>query len=1234
MTSRSVFGLLGEPPPGIFTEAELVIAHHDMFERAITEHILRPRHGWPSVPVERRRCTMAMALAAALPGKLDSAATAIGLELRKDPEGTRLMRLMATPRKPTKGEAPGIYWHDGPELREKLHRYCARDVEVTRELWRRLPPLSPTEQLVWQLDAGVNDRGFAVDLELARAAQELARHEQQRIDNEIAELTNGRITSAHQVARIRALLEERGHQVQALGKRNVSQVLARGEPDEDIRRLLELRREGGRAAAKKLDALFAGVDADSRMRGTLRYHAAAPGRWSGARFQPQNLPRLTIENTDAAIAAVLAGDVEQVRELGDVLDVIGNCMRGMIRAAPGLVFLGGDFSAIESRVLAWLAGEDWKVENYRAFDRTGDPSLEPYCVTASRLLGRKVTPEDKADRQIGKTADLALGFGGALGAWRRFCPDDARSDDEIDRNITAWRRAHPAITRFWRQLENAIRICVSTGRETRAGKIRCELKDGNLYLILPSGRRIAYPQARLGPGKFENSVQVYFQDNAKGAWTETRGWYGTFTENVVQGTARDLLAAALLRLAAAGFKPVLHVHDEAICEEFEDTDRTEEFHRLMTTLPDWAEQLPIAAETWRGVRYIKSEAEEKPEHVEELGEQVADAPELEDPIEDLFRENHAPAAEQRAPQMGAKAIFQSPPIQDTPSPEPVSDDAVRNYGGNGFDRNASQQHGDGGGASNGYLSDKPPQGGSLAIYIYYNDRNEPHLKVVRTKDKQFPQAFQVDGQWVSRKPSGWVNFPYRLPELVAAAPTEPAWICEGEKDALNIIALGLIATCNPGGACKWTTNLNQWFAGKQTAYVAEDNDAKGRAHAAKVASALHGIVPDIRIVSFPELPERGDVSDWLALGHTREELIARAEAAPKWTPPELESARAASFTMTAVEWVWPERFAIGKMGIIAGLPDEGKGQILCDITARVTHARTWPCNEGVAPLGNVILLGSEDGIKDTVVPRLAAAGADLDRVEIVQMMCDANKKRMFSLVTDLEVLRRKVVEVGDVRLVLIDPVSAYLGVGKIDSFRGTDVRAVLGPLIDLAEELKVAIVGILHFNKKTDVTNALLRVSDSSAFGAAPRHVYAAVSDPENDRKLFVKAKNNLTRSDQKALAYTFDVKEVGTDEKTGKPIWAPRIVWMPEHVDVTASEAMQAAAESKSPAARDTAKQFLKDMLSAGPVAKSEIEEAAEANGISARTLFRAKGELKIAARQDGPLKDGHRTWRWHLPA
>jgi putative DNA primase/helicase len=338
----------------------------------------------------------------------------------------------------------------------------------------------------------------------------------------------------------------------------------------------------------------------------------------------------------------------------------------------------------------------------------------------------------------------------------------------------------------------------------------------------------------------------------------------------------------------------------------------------------------------------------------------------------------------------------------------------------------------------------------------------------------------------------------------------------------------------------------------------------------------------------------------------------------------LTSARASSFEMKAIQWLWPDRFAIGKLGLLVGLPDEGKGQILADMAARVTRGGDWPCDEGSAPKGNVILLSAEDDPADTIVPRLVAADADLDCIEIVSMVRVGDADRMFSLVSDLPLLRQKITAVGNVNLVQIDPISAYLGVGKVDSFRTTDVRAVLAPLVDLAAELKVAIVGIMHFNKKVDVTNALLRISDSLAFGATARHVYAVIDDAENKRKLVVRSKNNITTSTQKALAYNFGVRDVGKDSATGEIIKAPHILWHAQHVDVTAVEAMTA---TKSPAARDEAKKFLTDYLAAGPVPSTDVEEAAGANGISRRTLFRAKADLGVAAKK---TKDG---WTWQIP-
>jgi CHC2 zinc finger/DNA polymerase family A/Toprim domain len=595
----------------------LIVAHNDQFESAIEERLLQPRYGWPLVPIERHRCTMAMAMASALPGALDKIAEALGLAMRKDADGHRLMMQMAKRRKAHKGEDPnGIYWHDDLDRRLRLQTYCKRDVDLERLIYHRLPLLSLDEQKLWELDAVVNRRGFGIDLELAEATRKIVHAEQEAIDAEIAELTGGRVTSINQVAKLSALLVELGHDVTGLTKKSVGALLAHG-PEGNAKRLLELRQQGAQSAARKLDSLIAGIDADQRMRGTLRYHGASTGRWSGIRFQPQNLKKAQTKNLDAAIDAIRADDLERLRQIGAPLAIAGDISRNMITAAPERVLIGADFSAIESRVLAWLSAETWKLDAYKRFDETGDPKAEPYCITASKILRREVTPADEAGRAIGKVCDLAFGFGGGLSAWRRFDTSSTYTDVQIERFKMQWRSTHAATVRFWHALENCLRRALRTGQRTILGNLAAEVIDGVLYLTLPSGRKLAYPQACLLPGKHPGTMQIVFKDSGRGGWSDQRAWFGLLTENAVQAVARDLLAAAMLRLEAAGYLITLYVHDEAVCEVKKGFGSMDEFLRLMTTLPDWAAGLPIAAKAWTRTCYAKPQSAPAPAPVVE-----------------------------------------------------------------------------------------------------------------------------------------------------------------------------------------------------------------------------------------------------------------------------------------------------------------------------------------------------------------------------------------------------------------------------------------------------------------------------------------------------------------------------------------------------------------------------------------------------------------------------------------
>jgi putative DNA primase/helicase len=548
-------------------------------------------------------------------------------------------------------------------------------------------------------------------------------------------------------------------------------------------------------------------------------------------------------------------------------------------------------------------------------------------------------------------------------------------------------------------------------------------------------------------------------------------------------------------------------------------------------------------------------------------------------------------------------------------------------------------------------------GRRLASYLYRGHLKSNHTRVEKWRSTtaaraQYPQFFWSGGHWVSQKPKGWTKIPYRLPELLETLAKDPGadvFLPEGEKDADAIAALGLIATTNSEGATplkakigEWAPELNKWFSGVRRLFILVDNDEVGRAFAREKAHALEAIVPDIRVVLFPDVPEGEDVSYWLnELGHSKAELLARCEATERWQDSgTLESIRADQVVMRGIHWLWGKRFAVGKIGIIAGLPDEGKGQILCYIAARVTRGLDWPNGEGLCPRGRVIILSAEENPNDSLVPRLEAAGADLSRIHFVNMVRDRDektgheRKRMFSLVTDLEKLRRKIIEVGEVVTVLIDPISAYLGIGKVDSYRDTDVRAALGPLKDLGEEMQVAIITVMHFNKKVDITNALLRISNSMAFVGLPRHAYGVIADAENARKLFVRAKNNdAAEADNQTLAFHFDVRQVGTDPDSAEPIYAPFIVWEPGYVDVTATEAMQAASEHKSPGERDKAKNLLLALLADDrEVFVDELKDTAEGHGISWRTMRRAGDDLKVVVGKERGTAKG--KWFWKLPS
>ena len=392
----------------------------------------------------------------------------------------------------------------------------------------------------------------------------------------------------------------------SVDRRSIAAALA-ANPDEAIREILELRRDGARASTRKFRSILAWGNDDDRLRGTIRFYGSATGRWSGRGPQLQNLKRNDLNVPLSAIDAVLADDREALARYGPPLEVIGSIIKATLDAASGHRLMKCDLSSIESRILAGFAGETWKLDAYRDFDCTGDKQLEPYCVVARKMLRKDPFAEiSPAERQIGKGGDLAGSFGGSVAAWRRLLPKDDRSDGEIRTDIHAWRQAHPKTTQFWRMLAAAARLAIRTGSEHKAGPITASYQNETLYLTLPSGRSIAYPQARLVPSKFEDAPpDILFKDNSRGAWTDRRAWFGTLVENVVQGAARDVLAAAIVQLETLGIPVVLSVHDEVVVEVPIDSPLTEEaFLALVLTPPAWAKDLPLAGKVSSGACYL------------------------------------------------------------------------------------------------------------------------------------------------------------------------------------------------------------------------------------------------------------------------------------------------------------------------------------------------------------------------------------------------------------------------------------------------------------------------------------------------------------------------------------------------------------------------------------------------------------------------------------------------------
>jgi hypothetical protein len=483
-------------------------------------------------------------------------------------------------------------------------------------------------------DAVINERGIGVNTPFLEAMRTLAIVERNAVNVRLNELTAGVVTSVDQVARIKTIVNERGHDMATLGKRSVSATLAH-EPDDYVTELLQLRQRGAYASVRMAKRLLAHTGSGHRIRGALRIYGAGPGRWSSPGAQLHNLRRNDADYPAHLVEALVAGNRNELARYGNPLEVAAGLSRAALCAGPGHVLICADLGAIESRILSWFAGEDWKLDAYREFDRTRDKTIEPYRIIAARMLNKEPQDIVKAERQQGKSAELACGFGGSVGAWRKIAGNDGRSDDEVRAIVMQWRNAHPAIRKFWKELALATRLAIRTGKPITVGtaprpQLVAAFDGGALSLTLPSGRAINYPGARLVANtKFEDGdPDIEFHDNARGQWKRVRAWFGTTVENVVQGTARDLLAAALLRFEARGLPVAMHCHDEAVVEAPEGSVSDEDVLALLLEPPAWAAGLPLNGTVHSGALYLdkpETPAEPLPVTGSAAVEQVLDA---------------------------------------------------------------------------------------------------------------------------------------------------------------------------------------------------------------------------------------------------------------------------------------------------------------------------------------------------------------------------------------------------------------------------------------------------------------------------------------------------------------------------------------------------------------------------------------------------------------------------------
>ena len=574
------------------------VAYNAQFERVCLSrylgHWLDP-HQW--------RCTMVMAAYLTLPGRLADAAVALGTTEKKMEEGKDLIRYFSVPCKPSKtnGGRTRNLPTDAPEKWAVYRQYNAQDVETERAIRKALEKYSLPEQEweLYALDQQINDRGVRVDKKLVKNAIAVDAVFAQAAYQRAKELTG--LENPGSVNQLKAWLADQDMPMESLAKKIVQEKAA--QTDGIVAELLNLRLELSKTSVKKYEAMARCVCRDGRVHGLLQFYGAnRTGRWAGRLVQAQNLPQNHLPDLELARDIVKIGDEELLDTLfASVPGTLSELIRTAFIPKDGCRFLVADFSAIEARVLAWLANEEWVLEEFRGQGKI-------YEATASRMFHIPQESIVKGNpnyeyRQKGKQATLSCGYGGGVGALKAM--GAKMPEEEMQPLVDAWRAANPNIVAFWSALDRAARTVIRKKTSARVGKVTLYWQDDKMFMRLPSGRNLCYQSPHFTENRFGSDAIGYYAPNAAGQMVVQETFGGKLAENATQAIARDILAHALLTLEKNGYPVIFHVHDEAVIEMSIGQGALEEACRLMAIAPNWAEELPLRADGYECMYYRK-----------------------------------------------------------------------------------------------------------------------------------------------------------------------------------------------------------------------------------------------------------------------------------------------------------------------------------------------------------------------------------------------------------------------------------------------------------------------------------------------------------------------------------------------------------------------------------------------------------------------------------------------------